>query len=331
MSTIIPTVTVSAPSVCAAKILCFDDNGVLSTATGFFFSMGVERIVGPPSLARSMSLQDRISSNSSQAYLITNWHVVSGKHFISRRYLDTSGRAPTYLQVILQHEYPKSVVDFLFESTVGHEDKKAAVDDLYSTGKSLHGPWRVRCEIYNDDRSVPLWLEHSKLKSNCDVVAIPFEVPSEAAKRIAYANGSAPLENLQAGTAAFIVGFPNGLSAGHWLPVWKSGYVASEPNFNISIGTKPDENFGEIGGTVLPAFFIDSLTRGGMSGSPVFAATRMDIATPPVYHFIGTYSGRIEGREGEAAFGICWRRDVLREIISSAHIGDHPHVNFLPE
>ncbi|MFT3972346.1 MAG: hypothetical protein QM699_02505 [Amaricoccus sp.] len=329
MSTRIPTVDVAPPSVSAAKIFCCDDEGVISTATGFLYSLGVEEITNPSSKIPMHSIYG-YNPNRSMTYLITNWHVVSGRHFLSKEYLNESRRIPIYLQVILQHDFPKEVLDFLIDITPGHEDRRCDIEEIYNSGKSLHGPFGVRCDIYNKERDAPLWLEHCKLNSKCDVVAIPFEVPSAASHRIAYANGSSPIENLLAGSPAFIVGFPHGLSAGHWLPIWKSGYVASEPNFDISIGTQPHIDFGEIGGINLPAFFIDSLTRGGMSGSPVFVANNNESTSSRRYHFVGAYSGRIEGRENEAALGICWKRNTIREIVSGNKLGNHPHVNFLP-
>lgn len=74
------------------------------------------------------------------------------------------------------------------------------------------------------------------------------------------------------GCQVYVIGFPSSLSSGFGLPIWKSGYIASEPAYDVILGGKLSEFGGMRGGTKIPAIFIDSLTRSGMSGSPVFAS-----------------------------------------------------------
>ncbi len=146
-----------------------------------------------------------------------------------------------------------------------------------------------------------------------------------------------------------VIGFPMSISVGIGLPLWKSGYIASEPHFDIQIGGQISQVGGLNGGTTLPAFFIDAQTRTGMSGSPVFAnytgswdASKpyegIDFTKPDwlnnddvfigsnAKEFVGCYSGRIEPREGDAGLGLCWRRDVIELICSCRRVGEDPHV-----
>ena len=73
------------------------------------------------------------------------------------------------------------------------------------------------------------------------------------------------------GSTVFVIGFPRTLSTGPGFPVWKSGYLASEPEFEVRINGKTSEVGGLSGGKKLPAIYLDIQTREGMSGSPVFA------------------------------------------------------------
>ena len=145
----------------------------------------------------------------------------------------------------------------------------------------------------------------------------------------------------------FIIGFPLGISIGEGLPLWKSGYIASEPYFDVTLGGEISDTRGPSGGRTISAFFIDSQTRSGMSGSPVFASytgtwdmrnpyvtpTASDYSERPdeiilsgiAREFIGCYSGRAGTVGHEAALGICWRKDAIEAICSARVRGQNPH------
>ena len=172
------------------------------------------------------------------------------------------------------------------------------------------GPCDVR--IYGDDRE-PLWFEHPSLGSRCDLIALPMERPKScpnfmhnAANRI-----SSTRIPIEPGSTVFIIGFPQAISVGIGLPLWKSGYIASEPWYDVTIGGKTWQFGGLQGGIKLPAFFIDSQTREGMSGSPVFARFQgsWDMENP--YRPIDLKSPEFWKRDDVAIFGsrrhgTCW-------------------------
>lgn len=90
------------------------------------------------------------------------------------------------------------------------------------------------------------------------------------------------------------------------------------------------------GGQRVPAFFIDSLTRDGMSGSPVVCRRvggwkekqrdGSEITINGTAHdFIGVYSGRLPGREFEAALGLCWKAALVEEICADGVLSRHPY------
>ena len=275
-----------AHSKSAFRLESHDDEGLLSTATGFFFAINDE------------------------IFIVTNWHVVSGKHFLTKQPLSHSGRLPTRL--------------------VGH---LLMVGDPMPDGRVGMGSVQAPINIYGTDRT-PLWLEHPSLGSRCDVVALHVQGSLSSSKVLHnIANrvdeGRVPVGP---GCTVFVVGYPRSLKIGPGLPLWKSGYIASETAFDVSIGDQ-----------TLPAFFIDSQTREGMSGSPVFAHY-VGIWNPEDPHaplrehellknawgsgmqFVGCYSGRLGPDEEGAALGLCWREDSLREICLGGTRGEHPHI-----
>lgn len=293
----------STYSQCPFEIQMWDDHGMLSTGSGFFYEL------------------------DNTWFLVTNWHNLSGKNFLNNRPLMESRRFPTYIKVKLSsYEIPGIPLQKNSFTTVAQD-----------------------VAIYENNQ--PLWFEHPTWGSFCDVVALPMERPQScpefmhnAANRI-----SATRIPVEPGCAVFIIGFPRSISVGFGLPLWKSGYIASEPFYDVTIGGETSEMGGLQNGTKLPAFFIDSQTREGMSGSPVFALyigswdmsnpyKPIDMEEPGFWNrndvalsgrgmeFIGCYSGRVGTNEEGAALGLCWREDVIKEVCFGKKRAQHPHV-----
>lgn len=256
-------------------------------------------------------------------FMITNWHNLSGRNFTTNEHLSKSRSEPTYIKA-------------KFATYVSPSDSFTTV--------------AKRVEIYKDFQ--PLWLEHPELSSTCDIVALPMTRPSNCPP---FMHNAANLINtervpIEPGGIVFIIGFPRSISVHIGLPIWKSGYIASEPHYDITIGGQVAEIAGLQGGSKLPAFFVDSETREGMSGSPVFASYTgnwslsdpyedLDPSAPGFWQrddvvlwstgreFVGCYSGRVGTNEKGAALGLCWRRDVIEAICVSGQLGRHPHIS----
>ena len=289
-------------SQCPFQLLVHDQSGtVRSAATAFFFE------------------------TEGEWFIITNWHVVSGRNFIDGKPMATRFTEPFSLTV-------------KFSSYSVGDRKK----DTFGIAPHV-------LPLYCGEH--PVWFEHPELGSSCDVVAIPFERPAScpdfmhnAANRMS--KDSIPVEP---GCNVFVIGFPRAISVGFGLPLWKSGYVASEPHYDVKLGGELWEYGGLKGGKNIPAFFIDSQTRAGMSGSPVFARfngpwdmtdpyreinpdepgfwERADVALwgSQGTQFIGCYSGRAGRDEYEAALGLCWRADVVKSICRARKRASNPH------
>jgi len=147
-------------------------------------------------------------------YLITNWHVVTGRH--------PKNNQPISKTMIADPNIIK----------------------VWFNGQKL-GEW-IRKEInILDENGQKLWLEHEQ-GSKVDVVAIPITLFSD----IKIYNIDLSLADfdlmIYPSEAVSIIGFPQGISSEGKLPIWKTGHIASDieidwngkPNFLIDATTK---------------------------------------------------------------------------------------------
>ena len=290
------------------QVLLVDQNEeCLSTATAFFFR-----------------------ASDGNDYVITNRHNVTGLDNFTGEFLSPTShnRKPTRLTAKLS----------TFVATIGED------------GEQQFAVLPRTIALYSGDLKTPLWREHPSLGAICDVVAIRFKkdvsIP-EFMHNFANMISTAKTPVLP-GNTVFIIGFPSSISVGFGLPIWKSGFIASEPFYDVTIGGTVQAVGGMSGGCRIPAFFVDSETRSGMSGSPVFGRftgtwnmndpyekidpnevgfwKRDDVAlSATAYEFLGIYSGRAPGKEGDASLGICWRSAILDEICLNENVPKHPH------
>lgn len=208
-------------------------------------------------------------------YLVTNWHVVSGRDADTNKCLDKNAAIPNTMAVRFH-------------------------------AKGQLGQWTtIDIPLIGSDGEA-LWLEHP-LGRKIDVAAI--KIPPEVASRVS-------LFPLDIGLASVdmvampampvsVIGYPLGLSAGKYWPIWKTGHIASDPDIDFEPGR--------------PAFLIDATTRSGMSGSPV--VMRLDsylksdgsqvLAGRIKTKFMGIYAGRIHDA---SEIGRVWRPFVLSEL-----------------
>lgn len=281
------------------QILINDEKGLISTGTAFFYEYDKEN------------------------FLITNWHNISGRHFLTNNKLDKqNGRLPTNVEAKLA----TNISGTNGFTTVLH---KVAIYDNYE----------------------PLWFEHPTLGSTCDIIALRMEKPKNVADNFHFATNR--IGNIRIpvkpGNTVFVLGFPLSISVYIGLPIWKSGYIASEPFYDVTIDGKVSKSGGLESGLDLPAFFIDTQTKEGMSGSPVFANyignwnmknpyKQIDPNSPEFnqsndiaigenrLEFVGCYSGRIGRKEEGATLGLCWRENTIQTICEHKKIGKHPQV-----
>ncbi|XOB41819.1 MAG: S1 family peptidase [Candidatus Nealsonbacteria bacterium] len=147
-------------------------------------------------------------------YIITNWHVVTGRDPKDNKPISKNGMAdPQKLRV-------------------------------WFHGKKL-GSW-ISCEInLIDQKGNKLWLEHVS-GNEIDVVAIKFLI----APNIEVYDIDLSLSNfdlmIYPSEAVSIIGYPEGLTSAGMFPIWKTGHIASDidldwngkPAFLIDATTK---------------------------------------------------------------------------------------------
>lgn len=163
-----------------------------------------------------------------------------------------------------------------------------------------------------NDKDEPLWLEIKVVNSDiplADVVAIPLGY-NDLTKSIVCANHIKSDMIVNISQEVFILGYPKGILAGG-LPIWKRASIASEPMINA---------YQE-----KPTILVDTATREGMSGAPVFADTKgpykssssgnLILTTGTVRSFVGIYSGRLGKNEFEAQLGIVWKKEIIDHLL----------------
>jgi len=235
-----------------------------------------------------------------QYYLITNWHVVSGKD-ISADGLQEPVIEPYILKTSL-HVHRRE----------GEESPPLS-----------WGMWsRITVQLYNDNNA-PRWIERPSSKHYqpmVDVVALPIQLNLTFASLI---SGKIPGTNIKTGYWAkisaiplsaidtdaeygpsdtvYTIGYPLG-----WAPAgtdksgaafWRTSSIASEINIP--------------GMTQANAFFIDPCALEGMTGSPVVGMKndRMKL--------LGVYSDSSTAEFGANA-GLVWDALLVKELIGAS-------------
>ncbi len=219
-------------------------------------------------------------------YLVSNWHVFSGRHPKTGQPLNDEGALPD--QVV----FP-----------------------IPLDGKS--GQWQdgAKIDLGNNTGDVS-WLQH-KNGQDIDIAVLLMPIIPQGCVIYDAVQPDETSDMLyKVGMDVFVVGFPLGLAKQGNLPVWKRGSVASEPEM-------PVDN--------LPLFLVDTATRQGMSGSPVYARSNGgyllengDVHTTPgsFTRFLGVYSGRYGADDELAAqLGRVWHKAVLDEVIDHGVTG----------
>lgn len=249
-------------SAVALPLELFANGKSLEVATGFFIA------------------------RSNEHFLITNWHVLSGRYPNTGQPRHPSGAIPDSLRIKLHHK-----------------------DQI---GAHYFG---VKFDLLDANGS-PQWLQHSKGQDfdiACIKVADKFQ---DSVYYDAYISHN-PAMNVSVGQDVFILGFPKGMAHQRIFPVWKRGTIAAEPSID-----REDE---------LPVILVDTATREGMSGSPVYLYSQGTVVhedgSVGVYdgfsaRFLGVYSGRyVSELENEIQIGKVWKEQAIREMLDSPSLG----------
>jgi Trypsin-like peptidase domain len=225
-----------------------------------------------------------VAVHSGRHFLVTNWHVVAGRHAEDGKPLAASLALPEALLI------------------------------MHNTDGQIGG-WSSRLEPLYDEHDAPLWFEHPTLGRNVDVVALPL-TQTDGVRLYPYdpAMPGAPI-SFGASDLVSIVGFPFGKTGGGAAGIWVQGSVATEPGFNYDdlpcflVDSRTRQ--GQSGSPVI-------LYRKGTFLSDDGAVMA---SSSPVERFVGIYSGRINS---ESDLGRVWKAHALTEILDGEKRGAIP-------
>lgn len=224
------------------------------------------------------------------SYLITNWHVVSGRNADTGACLDRNAAIPNKLAVA-----------------------------FHSRGEI--GKWRVVDIPLVSADGERAWIEHP-LGRAVDVVAIRlpylplidvFPLDMELTSTDIVVMPAMPIS---------VIGYPLGLRSGDNWPIWKTGHVASDPDIDFEL----DRPAFLIDATTRSGMSGSPVVL-RLSGG--YTTTRGDqvLGGGVVTKFMGIYSGRIHA---DAEIGRVWRPFVIQEIIEGKLLFDDRSLRFPP-
>lgn len=208
-------------------------------------------------------------------YLITNWHVVTGRDPKTGKPMSTTGVADPDAVGIWFHDAKRlgswhRMIEPLVDSTNGNKLWKE-----HSLGRQID----VVALALNPSNDVKIYDLDTSL-ANTDMVLLPSEPVS-------------------------IVGFPFGIAAAGKFPIWKTGHIASDidldydnkPVFLVDATTRPGMSGSVVFARRLGGF-RSSKAQWHLGGSAL--------------RFLGVYSGRI--RE-QSDIGMVWKPKVVDDIL----------------
>lgn len=220
-----------------------------------------------------------VAVSPSGLVLITNRHVVTGRHQQTEECLSKQASIPNQLAI-------------------------------FHNKKGMLGQWVERVESLYDRHDNQLWYEHPTLGQRADFVAIKLN-NMEGADFVECDLGiNDPRIMIQVTDKVSVVGFPFGIRTNGGFAIWATGSIASEPEIDhdelplFLIDCRSRE--GQSGSPVV-AHRSSSETVWLENGSMIANGV-------PATRFLGIYSGRINK---ESDLGVVWKVSALTELVES--------------
>ena len=223
--------------------------------------------------------------NNDRHFLVTNWHVITGRDAITGKL-----ECPVRPDVLRAHFNPR-------------------VPDFWKHARDL--------ELYGSDGN-QLWYAHPDFESKrVDLAVIPLDAVVDEPEIDLHPINALKSIDLAAiiGMDVFILGYPFGFSL-PGFPIWKRGSIASEPNLVhlgdpyllVDTASRP----GMSGAPVIRrSWGTHSIEGGGTSSN-----------STPQSKFIGVYSGRrIAPDSSDTQLGMVWTRRDVELVVDIALLG----------
>lgn len=253
-----PNVVIDPCTAAVTGIECFFGEQKLSIGTGFYWRSGHD------------------------VFLITNWHVVTGRNQATGKHISKEAAEPDVIQV-----------DLL---------RNANLNQRYSQ----------RLPLYGND-GAPLWKEHGAWHSEVDVVALPMGDLRQHTMPINDVPVVAGLRGV--GMDVFVIGFPRGIGPERHA-IWKRASIASEPDVNVDglplrlVDTSTSA--GMSGSPVVQRFRGQAVGNDGEMNLGVNGYQMLGV-------YSGRLAGP---GEGEVTLGRVWKETLIEEIASEGVQGD---------
>lgn len=227
---------------------------------------------------------------NNRIYLVTNWHVVSGRNSVTGTNIRCDGGRPN-----------RMVAKFLSATSLTWKNE-VSIDLSDDDG---HPKWLVYTPRPPGNELERSAEELKGLQEGVDLAILPL-IPAPVGVQLFPANEYASDQSLpiEIGMDVFVLGYPFGARPPA-LPVWKRGSIASEPEL-----VRSQAGF----------YLVDTASRPGMSGSPVVLRSRLngrEVGGRPRDRFVGVYSGRLSAGVSGAQIGRVWHASFIDEIIDA--------------
>ena len=246
-------------------------------------SLFIEVLFGDKLLSTATAF---LAANDQQSHcaLITNRHVVTGRHQDTGECLSKFGAIPDNINI------------------------------HFHLGNAPEGNWKVvNLPLFRNDGS-PYWIQHPRLGAQADMVALNLNWGGDITKIPYYLKTTHDRTGILVGPAepVSVIGFPFGLSSYGKFPVWATGFLAQEltlvttdsPKFLIDCRTRQ----GQSGSPVI-AHRTASVRR--IQGDKIVGT----LNPGNVWEFLGIYSGRVNA---ESDLGVVWHVSAIEELLSEA-------------
>jgi hypothetical protein len=224
---------------------------------------------------------------NSKYYLVTNWHVVSGRNPETGKCLSSSCAEPNNLLVRLHKN--SEYIEF--------SDFEVALFD---------------------SEDAKLWLEHPSFNERVDVIALEVCIPEHLSifdiERFIEPFNEETEESVA--TDVFVIGYPFGRSVEGMFPIWKRASVASEPCIDIDGLPKIlVDTASRSGMSGSPVILYEKRAVTIVDGTPGQLGVQMSRFRMKL---VGVYSGRIgvDDDNIKIQLGVVWKSSIIDEIIS---------------
>jgi hypothetical protein len=219
-----------------------------------------------------------VANASGRPFLVTNYHVVSGRRADNGQPVDSQGRIPDRLIV------------------------------LHNT--AILGNWSEKTESLLRPDGSPRWIVHPRRGSTFDVVALELTDTSGCQLYPYDLADLGPDIALAPASDVSIIGFPFGLTAGGGFAIWKTGHVASD--LDVDYGNLP---VFLVDATTRSGMSGSPVIARRVGAVPMKDGSTAMFAGGPVDRFLGVYSGRL--RDG-VEIGLIWKAAAVKELLDHA-------------